>query len=96
MPQPNLAPTPHRPPVSECLGPNQDAQSVISNRHRVWHDDDVHREAVRADDTGSGRTIEGAGETQHRRGHRPNDRSPSPDGPGPWAFGRRIQRAPFP
>ena len=27
---------------------------------------------------------------------RPDDRSPSPDGLGPRAFGRRIRRAPFP
>ena len=29
-------------------------------------------------------------------GCRPDDRSPSPEGPGPWAFDRRIQRASFP
>jgi len=32
-PWPNLAPAPHRPPVRERLGPNQDARSVISNQH---------------------------------------------------------------
>ena len=45
---------------------------------------------------GLGRTIEGSSETHLRHGHQSDDRSPSPDGLGPWAFGRRIQRAPFP
>ena len=31
-----------------------------------------------------------------RRGRRLDDRSPSPDGPRPWAFVWRIQRAPLP
>ena len=43
-----------------------------------------------------GRTIEGSDETRPRRDHQLNDRSPSPEGPGPWAFSRRIRRAPFP
>ena len=43
-----------------------------------------------------GQTIEGSGEMHPRRGHRLDDRSPSLDGLGPWAFGRRIQRASFP
>ena len=43
-----------------------------------------------------GQTIKGSGETSPRRGHRLDDRSPSPEGPGPRAFSRRIWRAPFP
>ena len=82
--------------MRERLRPNRDARSVISNRRQARHDDDVHRAAVRPDNTSSDRTIEETGETHPRRGHRPNDRSPSLDGPGPRAFGRRIQRAPFP
>ena len=78
MPWSDLVPAPHQPPVRERLGPNQDAHSVISNRHQAWHDDDVHRAVVRA------------GDTDPRRGHRPDDQSPRSDGPGPWAFGRRI------
>ena len=31
-----------------------------------------------------------------RHGRRPDDRSPSPDGPGSRAFGRRIRRTSFP
>ena len=41
-------------------------------------------------------TIEGSGETCPRRGRQLDDRSPSPEGPGPRAFSRRIRRAPFP
>ena len=82
--------------MHERLGLNQDARSIINNRRQAWHDDDVYRAAVRAGDTGPGRTIEGSGETHPRRGRRPDDRSPSPDGPGPRAFGRCIQRVPFP
>jgi len=95
-PQSDLAPAPHRPPVREWLGPNQDACSIINNRRWTRHDDDDHRAAVRAGDIDPGRTIAGSGETSPRRGHRPDDRSLSPDGPGPRAFGRRIQRASFP
>ena len=40
-------------------------------------------------------TIEGTGEMCPRHSRRPDDRSPSPEGPGPLAFSRRIQRAPF-
>ena len=42
------------------------------------------------------RTIEGSGEMCPRHGCRSDDRSPSLDGPRPWAFGRRIRRALFP
>ena len=45
---------------------------------------------------GLGRTIEGSGETCPRHGRRPDDQSPSLEGLGPRAFGRRIWRAPFP
>ena len=88
--------TPHRPPVHERPDPHQDARSIISNRHRARHDDDVHRVVTEAGDTDPGQTIEGSGETRLRRGRRPDDRSPSPEGPGPRAFSRRIRRAPFP
>ena len=47
MPRLDLAPALHRPPICERLGPNQDAHSIISNRYRAWHDDDVHRATVR-------------------------------------------------
>ena len=46
--------------------------------------------------TGPGQTIEGSGEMCPRHGRWPDDRSPSPEGLGPWAFGRRIWRASFP
>ena len=95
-PRSDPAPAPHRHPVRERLGPNQDAHSIISNRRQAWHDDDVHRAAMRAGDTGPGRTIEGTCETRPRHCRRPDDRSPSPEGPGPRAFGWRIRRAPFP
>ncbi|XP_066307852.1 uncharacterized protein [Miscanthus floridulus] len=42
------------------------------------------------------RTIEGSGETRPKRDCWPDDQSPSPEGPGPRAFSRRIRRAPFP
>ena len=45
---------------------------------------------------GPSQTIEGSGEMRPRHGHRLDDRSPSPNGPGPRAFGQRIWRAPFP
>ena len=51
---------------------------------------------MRLGNTGPGRTIEGSGETRPRHGRWPDDRSPSPEGPGPWAFDRRIQRVSFP
>ena len=92
----NPAPAPHLPLVRERLGPSQDARSIISNRHGTRCDDDVCRAAVRAGDTGPSRTIEGSSETRPGHGRRSDDRSPSPNGLAPWAFGRRIQRAPFP
>ena len=82
--------------MRERLGPNQDARNVINNRCQAWHDDDVHQGVMRAGDMGHDRTIKGSGETHLRHGHRPDDRSPSPDGPGPRAIGRRIQKASFP
>ena len=78
------------------LGPQQDARSVISNRHQARRDDEVCRATMRAGDMGPSWTIEGSGETGPRHGCRPNDQSHSLDGPGPWAFGRRIRRALFP
>ena len=51
---------------------------------------------MRASGMGPSQTIEESIETHPRHGHRPNDWSPSPDGLGPRAFGRHIQRAPFP
>ena len=95
-PQPNPAPAPHRPLVRERLGPNRDTRSVINNRRQAQCDDDIHQGVVRAGSTGPDRTIEGSRETHPRHGRRLDDRSPSPDGPRPWAFGRRIQKAPFP
>ena len=89
-PQPDPMPAPHRPLVLEQLGPNRDARSVINNRRHAGHDDDVHRVVARAGGTSPGLTIEECEDTHPRHGGRPNDRSPSPDGPGPWAFGHRI------
>ena len=51
---------------------------------------------MRVVDTDPGQTIVGSGETHPRRGRQPDDRSPSSDGLRPRAFGRPIQRAPFP
>ena len=96
MPLPDPSPALHQPPMRKCLELNQDAHSIIYNQRLARHDDDVHRAVVRADDMGSGWTIEETGETCPRRGHRPDDRSPSHKGPGPGAFDRHIQRAPFP
>ena len=85
-PRSNQAPAPHQ--------PHQDAHSVASNRHRARHGNDVcHMAAGNID---PGRTIEGSGETRPRRDRWLDNQSPSPKGPGPWAFSRRIRRAPFP
>jgi len=62
-PQPDLACSPHRPPMHEWLRPNLDAHSIINNRCHTWHDDDVHRVAARADGTGPDLTIEEYGDT---------------------------------
>ena len=88
------APAPHRPLEHEQPDPHQDARSNVGNRHRAQRDNEVRHTA--AGDAHPGQTIEGSGETRPRRGHRPDDRSPSPEGLGPWAFSWRIQRAPFP
>ena len=82
--------------MRERLGPSQDARSIINNGRRAQHDDDVHQVAMRAGDTDLGQTIAGSGEMYPRCGRQLDDRSPSPDGLGPWAFGRHIQRAPLP
>ena len=80
-PRSDPAPAPHRPPEHERPDPHQDARSIVSNWHRARHDDDVHRMAI--GDTNPDQTIEGSGETRPRRGRRPDDQSPSPEGPGP-------------
>ena len=51
---------------------------------------------VRAGSTGPSLTIEECEDTHPRHGDRPNDWSPSSNGPGPRAFGRRILKASFP
>ena len=51
---------------------------------------------MRSGNTDPGQTITGSGEAHPRHSHRPDDRSPSLDGLGPWAFGRCIQRVSFP
>ena len=58
-PRSDPAHAPHRPPPREWLDPNQDARSVISNRHQARRDDDAHRAKARTGDAGPGRTIEG-------------------------------------
>ena len=72
-PRSDPAPAPHRHPVRERLGPNQDAHSIISNRCWTRHDDDVHWAVVRVGSSSLGWTIEGSGETHPRQGHRPGD-----------------------
>ena len=95
-PRPDPVPAPHRPPVCERLGPNQNAHSIINNQRQARCDDDAHQGVVRAGHTGPGQTIKGSRETHPRHGHQPNDQSPSPEGLGPRALDWRIRRAPFP
>jgi hypothetical protein len=79
------------------LGPNNDVHSIIHSRQLARLNADVDRVAVDAAD--AHRPEWEHEEAPSSRGgpscDRDNDRSPSPDGLGPWAFGHRIQKAAF-
>ena len=94
VPRSNRVPPPHPPSVYEWPNPHQDARSAIGDWHRSQCDNAIHHTAAGA--MNPSQTIEGTGETCPKHNHRPDNQSPSPEGPGPRAFSRHIRKAPLP